>query len=93
MLLVESDLPNADELVPGGFVAVKLTVKQPPGVEIPADALVVRGEKTLVPIVDGEERVRYRPVDVIDSDGKTHAVWGAGRNYKSPGSIWYTRGQ
>jgi len=29
----------------------------------------------------------------IDSDGKTHAVWGAGRNYKSPGSIWYTRGQ
>lgn len=29
----------------------------------------------------------------IDSDGKAHAVWGAGRNYKSPGSIWYTRGQ
>jgi hypothetical protein len=29
----------------------------------------------------------------IDGDGKTHAVWGAGRNYKSPGSIWYTRGQ
>jgi Neuraminidase (sialidase) len=28
----------------------------------------------------------------IDSEGATHAVWGAGRNYKSPGSIWYTRG-
>jgi hypothetical protein len=28
----------------------------------------------------------------IDSQGMTHAVWGAGRNYKSPGSIWYTRG-
>jgi hypothetical protein len=27
----------------------------------------------------------------IDSEGRTHAVWGAGRNYKSPGSIWYTR--
>ena len=26
----------------------------------------------------------------IDSDGVTHAVWGEGRNYKSPGSIWYT---
>ena len=29
----------------------------------------------------------------IDSDGVTHAVWGEGRNYKSPGSIWYTRGR
>jgi hypothetical protein len=27
----------------------------------------------------------------IDSESRTHAVWGAGRNYKSPGSIWYTR--
>jgi len=29
----------------------------------------------------------------IDSDGTTHAVWGEGRDYKSPGSIWYTRGR
>jgi hypothetical protein len=29
----------------------------------------------------------------IDSDGATHSVWGAGRNYKSPGSIWYTHGR
>jgi hypothetical protein len=29
----------------------------------------------------------------IDNQGSTHAVWGAGRNYKSPGSIWYTRGR
>jgi hypothetical protein len=29
----------------------------------------------------------------IDSDGATHAVWGEGSNYKSPGSIWYTRGR
>lgn len=29
----------------------------------------------------------------IDSEGATHAVWGAGRNYKAPGSIWYTRGR
>jgi hypothetical protein len=29
----------------------------------------------------------------IDSDGATNAVWGAGRNFKSPGSIWYTRGR
>lgn len=29
----------------------------------------------------------------VDSEGATHAVWGEGRNYKSPGSIWYARGR
>jgi len=29
----------------------------------------------------------------IDNLGSTHAVWGEGRNYWSPGSIWYTRGR
>ncbi len=29
----------------------------------------------------------------IDNQGATHVVWGEGRNYKSPGSIWYTRGR
>jgi hypothetical protein len=29
----------------------------------------------------------------IDGEGNTHSVWGEGRDYKSPGSIWYTRGR
>lgn len=29
----------------------------------------------------------------IDNLGTTHVVWGEGRNYKSPGSIWYARGR
>ena len=29
----------------------------------------------------------------IDNIGNTHVVWGEGRNYKSPGSIWYSRGR
>ena len=29
----------------------------------------------------------------IDNEGVTHAVWGEGRDYKSPGSIWYARGR
>jgi hypothetical protein len=28
----------------------------------------------------------------IDNLGSTHVVWGEGRNYSSPGSIWYARG-
>lgn len=30
---------------------------------------------------------------VIDSLGNTHAVWGEGQNFKSPGSIWYSHGR
>jgi len=29
----------------------------------------------------------------IDNLGNTHAAWGEGRNYKSPGSIWYSHGR
>ena len=29
----------------------------------------------------------------IDNLGNTHAVWGEGSNFKSPGSIWYARGR
>jgi hypothetical protein len=29
----------------------------------------------------------------IDGAGVTHAVWGEGRNYDTPGSIWYARGK
>jgi len=29
----------------------------------------------------------------IDNLGTTHVVWGEGRNYETPGSIWYVRGR
>jgi hypothetical protein len=29
----------------------------------------------------------------IDNLDNTHVVWGSGRNYKSPGSIWYSHGR
>jgi hypothetical protein len=29
----------------------------------------------------------------IDNLGATHVVWGEGRNYRSPGSIWYVHGR
>ncbi len=29
----------------------------------------------------------------IDDTGTTHAIWGEGNSYDSPGSIWYARGQ
>ena len=33
----------------------------------------------------------YFEID-IDDRGVTHAIWGEGRNYDAPGSIWYARG-
>jgi hypothetical protein len=29
----------------------------------------------------------------IDGDGHTHAVWGEGLNFRTPGSIWYSSGR
>lgn len=29
----------------------------------------------------------------IDAQGRTHAVWGEGLNFRSPGSIWYSSGR
>jgi hypothetical protein len=34
----------------------------------------------------------YFEIDV-DDRGTTHPIWGEGRNYDSPGSIWYARGR
>jgi RND family efflux transporter MFP subunit len=74
MLQVEMQLHNKGELVPGGFADVQLTVEQPPGMIVPADALTVRGDKTFVGVVDGEQRLRQHPVDVLQSDGKTALI-------------------
>jgi len=67
----EVDIENADgAILPGSYVDVALDVKVPALLEIPAEGLVMRGEKTTVAVVDGENRVHYRPVVVADDDGQ-----------------------
>ncbi len=67
----EVDIENADgAILPGSYVDVELDVKVPSLLEIPAEALVMRGEKTSVALVDGEGHVHYRPVVVADDDGQ-----------------------
>ena len=69
-LLVEIDLANRRGLlIAGGFVQVTLRIKAPGFVQVPADALLVRGEKTYVGVVGSDNRVAFRPVTVADSDG------------------------
>ncbi len=68
-LLAELDVDNKQGLIlAGSFVVVSLKLRTEPAVEIPVEALLLKGEQTLVAIVESENIVRFRPVIVTDSD-------------------------
>jgi membrane fusion protein (multidrug efflux system) len=69
-LLVEIDLDNKKgDIVPGSFVSVTLVVRTPREVEVPVEALVVRGTQTLVAVVSPDHTVHYRRVVLASDDG------------------------
>jgi RND family efflux transporter MFP subunit len=71
-LLAEIDLTNRKgAIVPGSFVQVSLGVVGPRYLEIPAAALVVRGEKDYVAVITPNNRVTFREVHVLDTNGVT----------------------
>jgi RND family efflux transporter MFP subunit len=68
-LRAEVDIPNADSrLVPGMYVEVSFTLKNPIGVQIPAAALSFR-PKPQVAIIDGRNVVEFRDVKIGVDDG------------------------
>ncbi len=70
-LLAELDVDNRQgTLLAGSFVLVSLKLRTAPAVEIPAEALLMKGEKTQVAVIESGNTVRFRPVVVADSDGK-----------------------
>lgn len=71
-LLAEIDVDNRQgAIVPGSFVAVSLAVVGHTYLEIPAEALIVRGTKDFVAVVTPANRVTFRQVRVADTDGIT----------------------
>ena len=78
MLLTEVDLDNKEKrIVPGSFVQVVLHIKSTPGPEVPAEALVLRDGKTMVPVVDeASSEVIYKEVRILENDGKVAKVGG-----------------
>ena len=71
-MLTEIDVENKDTaILPGSFVSVALDYKVPSLVQMPVEALVVKGDKMLVAVVDDAAKVHYRPVVVADDDGTT----------------------
>jgi membrane fusion protein, multidrug efflux system len=70
--LVEVDVANrGGRIVAGSFVQVTLWVRTGAHVEVPAQALTMRGEKPFVAIIDRENKARIRPVVIAETDGKT----------------------
>ncbi len=71
-LLAEIDVTNRKgTIVPGSVVRVALAVAGQSYLELPAAALIDRGEKHFVAIVNDSDRVNFREVHVLDSDGIT----------------------
>ena len=67
----EVDIENTDgAILPGSYVDVELAIKVPALFEVPAEALIIRGDKAQVAAIDADGRVRYKPVVVADDDGQ-----------------------
>ena len=70
MMLVEIDVANAKrELIPGSYLQVTVPAPDQKTLAIPAEALVVRGGKYFVPMVDSLHQLHYQPVTVGKNDG------------------------
>lgn len=71
MLLTEIDLLNDQrQLVAGSFVQVSLRVKAPSFVQAPVEGLLMKDDKFFLTIINSENKINLKPVDVANNDGK-----------------------
>jgi RND family efflux transporter MFP subunit len=71
-LLVEIDVDNPhNRILAGSFVQVELKVQTPRYLEIPSDALIVRGGQTFVAVVTPDNTVKFTQVAVAEQTGET----------------------
>jgi membrane fusion protein, multidrug efflux system len=74
-MLVEIVLDNRQGLIfPGSFVRVRLTVKNGAAVEVPAEALLLRGQKPFVAVVGPDNRVELRAVSLAELEGSSVGI-------------------
>jgi RND family efflux transporter MFP subunit len=70
-LLAELDVDNKQGLLlAGSFVQVSLKLKTATSLEIPAEALLMKGEKAFAAVITEGNKVHFLPIVVADSDGK-----------------------
>lgn len=71
-LLVEIDVDNHENrILAGSSVQVTLWVQTPQYVQVPVEALLIRGGKNYVGVVTPDDRISFRPITIYDSNGKT----------------------
>src|SRR5258708_24217402 len=71
-LLVEIDVDNPhNRILAGSFVQVELKVQTPRYVEVPSDALIVRGSQTYVAVVAPDNTIKFTQVAVAEQTGET----------------------
>jgi len=70
-MLIEIDVDNREgRILAGSFVQVTLSIQVEPYIQIPVEALVMRGDKASVAVLGPDNRVNFRPVTIYDSDAK-----------------------
>jgi multidrug efflux pump subunit AcrA (membrane-fusion protein) len=71
-LLVEIDVDNPhNRILAGSFVQVELKVQTPRYVEVPSDALIIRGTQTFVAVVTADDTIKFTQVAVAEQTGET----------------------
>jgi membrane fusion protein, multidrug efflux system len=76
-LLVEIDVDNPhNRILAGSFVQVELKVKTPQYIEVPSDALIVRGSQTVVAVVGSDNTVKFTQVVVANQTGEIARLLG-----------------
>jgi membrane fusion protein, multidrug efflux system len=76
-LLAEVDFDNRDgKFVAGSFVNVTLLIPATSYIEVPAAALITREKKNFVGVVDANNKVELRPIDLAGTDGKVLRIAG-----------------
>jgi membrane fusion protein (multidrug efflux system) len=69
MMLTEIDLPNVkDAIIPGSYLQVSFQAPEQKNLTIPSEALVVRGGKYFVPVINNNT-IHYQPVTVDNNNG------------------------
>ena len=69
MMLAEIDLPNTnDAIIPGSYLQVTFQAPEQKNLAIPAEALVIRGGKYFVPVINNNI-LHYQPVTVENNNG------------------------
>ncbi len=72
---IEADLPNSDyALAPGMYVRTEIQFRRPPGVQLPASALIFRGDEPEVAVVGKDDRIEFRKVVIASDDGNSVEV-------------------